>query len=64
MALETISLSDIGLSLVAIEAEVRSNMNSISYHKEQIASYESRNKAMNDLATLLLKMNAPKLTGN
>lgn len=55
MALDTISLSDIGQSLLAIEAEIKTNKSSIAYHQEQIAAYHMKNETLKGIAQALLE---------
>lgn len=59
MALDTVSLSDIGQSLVAIEAEVAANNSSIAYYKDLIGKLHDKNDALVKLSRDLFKMNCP-----
>ena len=62
MALDTVSISDVGASLIAIEAEFKSNLSSIQYHKETIAQYEVKNNALKELMRSLLLTALPNTT--
>lgn len=59
MTIETISLSDIGKSLLEIEQEIAANNNSIGYYNESIAKMEAKNTALRDLAGSILKSALP-----
>lgn len=63
MALDTVSLSDIGTSLLAIEAEVSANNASINYYKSQIGDLRDKNDALVKLSRELFKMNCPLTYG-
>lgn len=55
MALDTISISDVGTSLVAIENEVKANQATIRYYQEQIGSLYDKNETLSELAKTLIK---------
>ena len=61
MALNNIDLSDIGKTLIAIEAEIKSNQDSIQYYHRCISEYKNKNEALAKLADTLL-MNVIPLT--
>ena len=60
MALDTISLSDIGQSLVAIETEIKSNISTIAYYKEQIVALSIKNETLQGVAKAILNTACPK----
>lgn len=60
MTLETVSLSDIGQSLVAIEAEIENNNSSIAYYLAVIEKARLKNKALQQLAKAILVNAVPK----
>lgn len=64
MALDTVSISDIGTSLVAIETEIKSNCSGIDYHRECIKQYQHKNTALKELAQCLVKTAVPITLGN
>jgi hypothetical protein len=55
MSIDTVSLSDIGQSLVTIEAEIKSNQASIAYYQREIDVMHDKNAALADLAKALIK---------
>jgi hypothetical protein len=59
MSLDTISISDIGKSLVAIEAEVASNNNSIKYYQAEIGKLHDKNASLNELAKTVIRAAIP-----
>lgn len=61
MALDTVSLSDIGQSLVAIEAEITSNLSTVKYYSEQIAALKLKNETLHQVGKALLVNSIPKL---
>jgi hypothetical protein len=61
MSLDTVSLSDVGQSLVAIEAEIKSNQESIAYHRNIINEFQDKNEALAGVARSLLLNSCPRL---
>lgn len=64
MALDTVSISDIGASLIAIENEIKSNISSIDYHMQCIEQYKKKNTALKDMAQVLIRNAMPITLGN
>lgn len=64
MAIETVSISDIGASLIAIETEIKSNISSIEYHKQCIEQYKQKNSALKDMAQVLIRNAMPVTLGS
>jgi hypothetical protein len=61
MSLDTVSLSELGTSLVAIEQEIRANQEMIAHYKKLCGDYSTKNEALSELAKTLIK-NALPLT--
>jgi len=59
MSLDTVSLSDIGTSLVAIEKEIIANNSSIKYYQALISDLHDKNESLNELAKTLIKAAIP-----
>jgi len=59
MSLDTVSLSDIGQSLVAIETEIRTNNSNIKYYQSLITELHDKNESLNELAKTLIKAAIP-----
>lgn len=59
MTIDTVSLTDIGTSLVAIETEVAANQASIRYHQAEIGKLYDKNEALSELAKTLIKSALP-----
>lgn len=64
MALDTVSISDIGASLIAIENEIKANISSIDYHRQCIEQYKQKNTALKDMAQTLIRNAMPITLGN
>ena len=63
MSLDTVSLSDIGQSLVAIETEIAANNASIRYYASEQALLLNKNDALRKLAETLLRNAIPLTLG-
>lgn len=59
MSLEQISISDLGKSLLEIEAEIAQNNSQIAYMKSQIAAYQDKNDVLVRLSQDICKLNIP-----
>ncbi len=60
MALDTVSLSDIGTSLVAIENEIAANQSQIQYYQAQCKTLAIKNETLQAVAKSLLMNAIPK----
>lgn len=63
MALDTVSISDIGTSLIAIEAEIAANNSSIAYYNKQVQEYQNKNDMLREVVQALLKNAIPLSLG-
>lgn len=62
MSLDTVSISDVGTSLLAIEQEMKANLSSIRYYNECIAELELKNNALKEMTRSLLLTALPLTT--
>lgn len=60
MTIETVSLSDIGQSLVAIEAEIKANEGSIRYYTDLVRDLSVKNETLRAVAKAILVNACPK----
>lgn len=58
--MDTISLSDLGQSLIAIEKEIKSNHSSIQYYRDCIGELRDKNEALAELAKNILRTSTPR----
>lgn len=61
MSLDTISLSDIGKSLVAIEAEIQSEFDRMDYLEKEIRASQKKIRLLQDTASNLCKNGLPHI---